>query len=601
VSDATIVYIIIGAVVAAFIANRVPVELVAIGSALALYFTDILTVEETLAGFGSPTVVFIASLFVVAEALEATGVTAWVSHQLAARGAGSPARLMVFTLLLVALLSAFITPNGAVAAFIPVVVILAMQQGNAPSAMLLPLTYASFGGALLTLSGSPVNVIVAEASHDAGAGGFAYFEFAIVGVPLLAGTIIITLLLGARLVPRRTPQSMPADFSEHARTLIVQYALDQPLFRLQVEDGSPFIGTTREQLDLARYPGVTVISAQAEGGSGPVGRAELQAGDFLVLAGDPDVIEQLASERGLRYTPSLSPEDHAALYSRESGVVEVVIPPRSPAVGQSVFPGMLTDDGGLVVLAVQRNGEDRPGKTKLAAGDTLVLEGPWQALSAGLRDRALLAVDSPELIRRQVVPLGARANIALGVLASMVVLLATGAVNPAIVALLAACALVVTRVLTMKEAYRSIAWTVVILIGAMIPLSTAMTKTGAAEDIASIIVDTVGGDSPYLLLIALFVLVAVMGQVLSNTATALIVVPVAVAAALELDVSAQPILMSVTVAATASFLTPIATTPNLMVQEPGGFGFGDYWKFGLPMLAWYFIVAVVLIPLVWRF
>jgi di/tricarboxylate transporter len=157
------------------------------------------------------------------------------------------------------------------------------------------------------------------------------------------------------------------------------------------------------------------------------------------------------------------------------------------------------------------------------------------------------------------------------------------------------------RVLTVQQAYRAISWTVVILIAAMIPLSTAMTQSGAADDIAEQLASAVGDSSPYVLLIALFLLVAIMGQVLSNTATALIVIPVAVASAIELDVSVQPVLMAVNVAAAASFLTPIATTPNLMVLEPGGYRFGDYWKFGLPLMVMYFLVAILWVPLFWRF
>jgi di/tricarboxylate transporter len=166
---------------------------------------------------------------------------------------------------------------------------------------------------------------------------------------------------------------------------------------------------------------------------------------------------------------------------------------------------------------------------------------------------------------------------------------------------MAAAALILMRVLTAQQAYRGISWTIVILIAGMIPLSTAMRQTGAADDIADTIVSSIGDGSPYVLLVALFILVALLGQVISNTATALIIMPVAVAAALEMDVSVQPVLMSVNVAAHASFLTPIATTPNLMVLEPGGYRFGDYWKFGLPLMLLYFVVSVGLVPLAWPF
>jgi di/tricarboxylate transporter len=183
----------------------------------------------------------------------------------------------------------------------------------------------------------------------------------------------------------------------------------------------------------------------------------------------------------------------------------------------------------------------------------------------------------------------------------MVVLLATGAVPPAVAGLLAAGAIVVTRVLTIDQAYRGIGWTTVILVAGMIPLSTAMTETGAAGDMADALVDTIGDLGAHALLFGLVVLTIVLGQLISNTATALIVIPIAVSAAAELDVSPKPMLMAVCVAAAASFLTPVATPANLMVMEPGGYRFGDYWKLGLPLLVLYGIVAVGLVPLVWRF
>jgi di/tricarboxylate transporter len=601
-SDSTIVFLVLGGVVVLFVSNRVPVELTAIGAALVLYFTDVLSLEQTLAGFGDSTVVFIASLFVVSEGLEAAGVTAWAGQQLMERTGGSRARLVVLMMLLVALMSALITPNGAVAALVPVVVVLAIRLGRAPSELLLPLSFASFGGALLVLTGSPVNVIIAEASKDAGAGGFGYLEFAIVGVPLLAGTIAIALALGPRLLPERRPRTMPPDFSQHARALLAQYSLGDPITRLRVGPDSPFVGKTRAELDLRRHPGVEAIAAQEGEAGAAVARPALAAGDVLAVRGERSIVSRMARENGLTDVsagPFFAEDD--AVYTRESGVVEVVIPPRSEAIGETVFPGLVTESGDLVVLAVQRGGEDRAGKTILAAGDTLLLQGRWEALDESLEDRRLLVVDAPDQIRRQIVPLGPRAGVAIVVLAGMVVLLATGLTPPAVAGLLAACALVLLRVVTVQQAYRSISWTVVVLIGAMIPVATAMTQSGAASDVADGLVSIVGDGSPYLLLIALFVLVALLGQLISNTATALIVIPVAVAAALELDVSVQPILMAVNVAAHASFLTPVATTPNLMVLEPGGYRFGDYWKFGLPLLLLYFLVAVTIVPLVWRF
>ena len=263
---------------------------------------------------------------------------------------------------------------------------------------------------------------------------------------------------------------------------------------------------------------------------------------------------------------------------------------------------MLTDSGDFIVLAVQRRGETLEDETRLAAGDSLLLRGTWVALEENLEtDPDVLVVDAPELVRRQSVPLGAGAKRALVVLAGMVVLLATGAVQPVAAGLFAAGAIVILRVLDMDQVYRAISWTTVVLVAGMIPLSTAMTQSGAARKLADVLVDVVGGQEPRVLLLGLFILTAVLGQLISNMATALIMIPVALSAAADVHVSPRPVLMSLTVAAAASFLTPVATPANLMVMRPGGYRFGDYWKLGLPMLLLFGLVAVLLVPVIWQF
>jgi di/tricarboxylate transporter len=271
-------------------------------------------------------------------------------------------------------------------------------------------------------------------------------------------------------------------------------------------------------------------------------------------------------------------------------------------VGQAVFPGMVTPSGDLVILAVQRRGEDLgPSETILAPGDTLLLQGTWKALDERLADPEVVVINAPEVVRRQAVAMGAGAKQAIGVLAAMVLLLATGLLPAVVVGLLAACAMVVLGLVRVEEAYRSINWTTVILVGAMTPLSTAMAQTGAAQMLADGLVRLVGDAGPYALLAGLFLLTAVLGQLISNTATALIIIPIAVAAAADLHISARPVLMSVTVAAAGAFLTPVATPVNLMVMGPGGYRFGDYWKLGLPLLIWFGIVATFGVPIVWSF
>jgi di/tricarboxylate transporter len=519
-SDETITFAVLGAAIVVFVLDRLPVAIVAVGVALSLWATGVLDLEQALAGFGDPTVIFIASLFVVSEGLDAAGVTAWLGRRLVESAGESRARLLVALLVLVSLLTALINVNGAVAALLPVVVVTAVRLQQSPSGLLMPLAFGAHAGSLLTLTGTPVNVLVSEAARDAGVGSFGYFEFALAGVPLVLATRPGVGLYAEPLLPDRRPRSLPPDFSAHARMLVEQYRLD-----------------------------------------------------------------------------------HGAdtLLTRGSGVAEVVIPPRSELVGEPAFPGMVTESGDLLVLAVQRSGETLDHEIDLEVGDTLLLQGSWAALDERLDPAEVLVVDAPRAVRRQAVALGGGAKRALAVLALMVVALATGVIPAAVAGLLAAGALVVLGVVRIEEAYRSVSWTTVILVAGMIPLSTAMVQTGAAERLANGITSLVGDAGPRMLLLAVVLLTVVLGQLISNTATALIVIPIAVTAAGDAGISAQPVLMAVAVAAAAAFLTPVATPANLMVMGPGGYRFGDYARLGLPLLVVFVVVAVLLVPLIWGF
>ncbi|WP_394886286.1 SLC13 family permease [Mesorhizobium sp. AaZ16] len=601
---------IIAVAVVLFVSNRLPVVIVSMLVALALWATGVLTIGQALGGFGDPAVIFIASLFVVSAGLEITGVTAWAG-QLLIRGAGeeSRTRLLVLTMSLVALLTALISVNGAVAALLPVVVVIAVRLRRNSSQLLMPLVFSAHAGSMLALTGTPVNVLVSDAAGDAGVGMFGFFEFALVGVPLLAGTMAIIILFGKQLLPERNGATMPSDFSRHAKTLVEQYGLASGVFLMRVRANSPYVGALPSAIDLAAYPELQLVAVQDGETASPLRRAVVAEGDHLLLRGEAAAAAAFASEKHLAFREEASSgKGEETLFNRSSGLAEVVIPPRSGLIGQSVFPGMVTESGDLIILAVQRGGAEiaagatrHGGGIKLQAGDTMLLQGTWKALDSHLDDPDVLVVNSPDLVRRQAVPMGPGARQAVAILVAMVLLLATGVVPPAVAGLLAAGAIVLSGIMTVEQSYRAIGWTTVILVAAMMPLSTAMMETGAAKLMAEHLVDVVGDAGPLALLAGLFVMTAIMGQLISNTATALIIIPISVAAAAAMGISPRPVLMSVAVAAAAAFLTPIATPTNLMVMGPGGYAFSDYWKLGLPLLLWFFVVAVFIVPLIWRF
>ncbi len=437
-------FVILAGAIIAFLSAKVPLEVVAVAVPIALWATGVLTLPEAFAGFGDPTVLFIASLFVVAAALDATGWTTVAGRAVVARAGDRRVHILLLIGVLVSILTAFISINGAVAALVPVVGVIATRAGLPVSQLMIPLAFMGSAASLLTLTGTPVNVVVSELAAETGGRGFGYLEFALVGLPLLAVAVAVIVLLGPRLLPAHEPAPAPA----------------------------------------------------------PTERAE--------------------------ETMSLVPE-------------------------------------------VVRTGEIRlpRGRGRLP-GTRLV----------GLQP-------------------GARRTLVIAVL--MIVLLATGLVPLAIAGLLAAGAIVVTRVLDLDRLYRSISWTTLILIGGMIPLSGAFLDTGAADLVAQWIRGVVGDTAPHIALLVLCLVVMVLGQFISNVATVLIVAPVAGALAEGMGVSALPFLMGLTVAGAAAFLTPVATPANLMVMAPGGYRFGDYWRLGLPLMLVFLAAAVLYVPLVWPF
>ncbi|MBV9596749.1 MAG: SLC13 family permease [Chloroflexi bacterium] len=606
-SPSTTCFIILAAAVVLFVWNRLPVGIVAFAVTLSLWATGLVDLNQAFAGFGDPVIIFIASLFVVSEALDATGVTTWVGQQLITRIGSSQVGLLVLTMLLAATLSAFITPNGSVAALMPMVVVLGLRLERPPSLLLMPLAFGAHAGSLLLLTGTGINVIVSEAAADAGLGGFGFFEFALAGVPLVLGSVAIVVLFGERLLPRRTPNSIPPNLGDYARTMVKQYHLAGGLARLRVEHGSPLVGTPRSALDIAAYPDTEMVGVYTSEGAATEGA--FHPNDVLVVRGATVSIRQLATTQALApYAEPLAfngdgQRDWAdSLLSSEVGVAELIIPPRSAAIGMRVFPGMAARNGNLLILAIQRGGETlAPRETALAAGDALLVQGTWEALRANEDDADVLVVDSPDMVRRQAAPMGPGARRTIGVLIVMVVLLASGVVPAAIGSLLAACALIVLGVLSPNQAYRAISWTVIVLVGGMVPLSHALQSTGAAELIAQGLVRALGDAGPYGLLLGLILITAVLGQLISNTATALMVIPIALSAAAAFGVSGRPMLMAVNVMSAAAFLTPVAMPANMLIMGPGGYQFNDYWKLGLPTLVWFSIIALVWVPLIWRF
>ncbi|MXP22902.1 SLC13 family permease [Gordonia sp. HNM0687] len=601
-SDATLSLVILAVTIVLFVWNRLPVGVVAIASALALYFAGLVDLAGLTSGLGDNVIVFIAALFVVSEGLEASGITAWAGRLLTRAAGTDRTRVLGAITVLSAILSALITINGAAAALVPVTVSVARHALMLPSKVLIPLAYACSAGSMLTLSGSPVNVIVNDAARTATGDGFSYFEFGLIGLPLVIVTFVVIALLGDRLLPDRQSTTLPADFSNYLGTVVDHYGLGERVYRLHVEAESTCLGESADDAVALDYPEVAPIATQGSLGAGLVDSGhKLREGDVLVVSGPGPAVEELARRH------ELTVEDiagrHATsgrLIDRDAGVSEIVIPPRSEWIGATVCPGMVRPEDGLLVMSIRRRNKDvGPRSVELVEGDTMLVHGPWRAIEALADNQQVLVVGSSEQLRRQTVPLGRSAPRAAAILVAMIALLASGVVPPVVAGLLGALAMIVTKVITSEQAYRAVSWPTVVLIAALIPMSAAITDSGGAELIAAPIVDLVADRSTYLLLVVLFLLTAMLGQFISNAATTLIVIPIALAAAADIGVDPQPVLMLVCTAAAAAVLTPIATPANMIVMNPGGYRFGDYWRLGIVVMACWLVIALALVPVFW--
>ena len=509
---------------------------------------------------------------------------------------GSKIRLLVVIMAGTAILSAFISNTGTVATLLPAVVAAAWAVGSVPSKFLMPLAFAANTGGLLTLTGTPPNIVVAQTLEQSGLRPFSFFEFALIGGPLLIIAVAYMALVGRRILPSRTVDQRPVDVAAELADLVSAYSLGENQFRLRVRSNSSLIGKTVIEAALGPTYGAPVLRVE---GHENVPDDALRHDDILVVRAPDEIIDRLMHELGLSLLPPANSPDE--FVSKEIGLVEVIPTPRSEYLGQPMGIGQIAERFPVQLLAVLRHGEpvvDR--ELTLEFGDSLLVRGTWDAIGELQNERRnFVVVGTPEAMATEMSGLRPRAGVAVAALAGMVVLMVTGVVSTVIAALIAAIAVVLGGCLSTREAYRSISWSSVVLIAAMIPMGLALETTGGARLVAQGLVNTLGDLSPIALMAGVFLLTTGFSQVINNTATAVLVAPIVMQTAIDLGVSPHPLLMIVAVSASTAFLTPIGTTTNILVYSPGGYRFTDYVKVGLPLMLLFLTVSLVLVPVIW--
>jgi di/tricarboxylate transporter len=611
------------AAIGLFITERLRVDVVAFGVVVVLMLSGVLTVEEALAGFSNSAVLTIAALFVVGGATMQTGLANLIGRRILRVGGTNPTRLTIVLMLTVALLSSFLSDTGTVALLLPAALVLAQGAGLAPSKLLIPLSFGALLGGAVTLIGTTPNLIVSEILLENGLEGFSFFSFTPIGLLLLAG-IIFMFAAGRHLLPDRlaTIETQPV---ENPAELLDLYRLPGNLSHLRVRRSSGLIGQSLAQSCLREDHGINILgvlrraeprlvqtfgdwvspepnSYQERISLLPEPDLVLELDDILVAQGTPNGITHASRVWNLGVRAVNSEEDDQ-LITKEIGIAEVLLPPRSSLVGKNILELRFGTLYRLNILGLNRPGsaaQPDVKNTKLNFGDILLVQGPWENILALRRFRRdFVVLGQPEAA------MGAsrshKAGVALLIMAIMLGFMITNLVSVAAASLMAALLMVLFGCLSMDDAYQAIDWKSIILIAGMLPMSTALGKTGVIDLAAAGFTEALGTLGPQAVLGALFLATSLFTQVLSNTATTVLVAPIALAAAQTLHVNPQAFMMAVAIAASMAFASPVASPVNTLVMGAGDYRFGDYLKVGLPMIVVMFLVSLLALPILFPF
>ena len=605
-----LVLVILAVAIVLFLSERIRPDVVALGVLAALMVFGLLTPAQALQGFASTTVFIIATLFVVGGAVFRTGLAERAGQAILKAGGASETRLLLVLMAAVAVLSMFISSTGVVALMLPAIISLGARARISPSRLLIPLAFSALVGGAATLIGTPPNLIVSETLVGAGYPPFSFFDFTPMAALMLAAMLVFMLVLGRRWLPSRTAPPLSAGVD--LRELVHYYDLESSLFRLVIPPGSPLAGQILSDARLRETYGLTVLSVQHRAArpfavmpASAVATTVITPGDVLIVQGTAEAVERLRQDAGVTVALD-APEQESNTLRATIGIAEVMLRPRSAATGKTLRELDFGRQYRLNVMALRRPGgaiiKDLSGEP-LEFGDVLVVSGAWLDIFALGRhdadDFIVLGQDQAEKGGA-----GARLHRAPLVLIVLGLMVLTVIINPdllPVASLLAALAVVLGGALTMDEAYDSIDWKTIILVAAMIPLSTAMENVGLVDVIASLIQTTLGSVSPLAVLAGLFVVTSVMTQVLSNTVTTVLLAPVALTIASSMGVEPRAFLMSIAVAASLAFATPIGSPVNTLVMTPGNYRFADYARIGIPLIGIGFILAVIVLPILFPF
>ena len=622
----TLIILLISATL--FVSGKVRSDLVALCALLAMLLFQILTPSQALAGFSNTTVIMMVGLFIVGGGIFQTGLAKMIGGQVIKLAGTSETRLFLLVMLVTAMIGGFVSNTGTVALMLPIVVSMAAYAGTSSRRLLMPLAFASSMAGMMTLIGTPPNLIIQETLSNAKANhiiaesvqDIGFFTFLPVGlITLVVGILVLMPLTKMFLTPKSSEKSNKPG-GKTLNELVKEYA--EHLFRVYITEESKVIGNTIIDLDIHRLYGINVIELRRSTGHNKFVRTVnqqlasptlmLQKGDVLYLSGEIEQVQQLTEDYALRLIDNHTDEiegssSNASLDFYDIGIAEILIMPSSSMTGRKISGVGLRNKFNINVLGIRRAGQyllHNLGDEKIHESDVLLVQGTWKDIARLREESSNWVVLGEPLQEAAKVTLDYKAPVAALIMAAMIVMMCIDSipVAPVTAVLLAAVLMVITGcVRSVEAAYKTINWQTIVLFAAMLPMSTALEETGASNSIANFIVDTFGNSSPYVVLAAVYFATSLMTIFISNTVTAVLMAPIALQCAVGIDVSPIPFLFAVTVAASMCFASPFSTPPNALVLPAGQYTFMDFIKVGLPLQILMGVVMIFALPMIFAF
>lgn len=605
----TATLIILALTVVMFIIGKIRADIVALCALTALILLGILTPEEALAGFSSTVIIMMVGLFVVGGAILQTGLAKAVSQKIMKLAAGSDTRMFLLVVIVTSAIGAFVSNTGTVALMMPIVVSMAVQSGTQPARLLMPLAFASSMGGMLTLIGTPPNLVIQDALTAAGYEPLGFFSFFPVGVICIVTGIVVMLPLSKKFLYKK--KGSGKHNSGRGKTLddlVSEYNLSNALRRYRIKQHSAIAGKSVAELDLPGRYGLSILEIRNESSdrSGLIRNVTqslaspesiLTAGDIIYLTGDTAKMSQFASENRMEEL------DNNSIDFYDIGISEIVLMPTARIIGMPLRKSGFRERYSINVLGIKRNNDyimnDLP-QVKLQSGDVLLVQGKWSNIAQLDDDETdWVVLGQPEKQASQVT-LDYKAPVAAIIMLLMIAAMVFEfiPIAPVTAVMAAALLMVITGCFrNVEAAYKTINWESIMLIAAMMPMSVALEKTGTSALISHSLVSSLGSMGPTVLLAGIYFTTSLLTMFISNTATAVLMAPIAMTSATEIDVSPYPFLFAVTLGASMCFASPFSTPPNALVMHAGEYTFSDYIKVGLPLQIIIGIVMVFALPL----